>query len=283
MAATRDSLVRLLRQMIDEGGTEMHFKVPAPPLMRQDGRLVPTRMAVLRPADVQVLVQHLCELGNRQVVVSQLQDVEFAFGINGMGRFHVSLYRQRGSLGACVRRIPIEPPTLVDVGLGIDTARLVGRPGLTLAAGPMRQDVLHAMVSEYNANLRGHAVVLESPLHYLHRDATAAVVQREVGVDVASYADGVRHAVRLGADLLVVGELDTPDAVEATLTAAESGLAVLAGVGAPESELAFWWITRQFFGEHRLVVERRLELVHQATVVHPGARAAHPHAALRAI
>lgn len=243
---------------------------------------MPTRLPVLGPSDVHELLLMLSELAQREIPLAQVQDLEFAFGLAGMGRFLVSIYRQRGSLGAMVRRVPTHPPLLADLGLGPEASSRVGVPGLTLVAGPQRQAVIHALVADYNANWRGHVVILESPLYYLHRDVTAAIVQREVGVDVQDMATGVCNAMRQGSDLLVLGQLDAPEAVEATLTAAESGMAVIAGVGAPDADLAFWWLTRMFFGEHREVVEKRLTREHRATLVHPTATPVRVHT-LRAL
>lgn len=256
--ASRERLIRMLQQMVDSGATELHFKVPSTPLMRVDGQLVPVKSGPLRPAEVQEALQHLLGLANKEVPLAQLQDLTFAFGVPGMGRFQAVVYRQRGTLAIIVRRVRTTPPTLASLGVGAEFAAVLGRPGLLLVAGPNRSDLLHALVSAYNEQRRCLVTFVEPTLSYLHRDALATIAQREVGVDVASTAEGIRAATTTSTDLLAIGDLDTPDAVEMALTAAEGGLSILAGVGAPSAQLATSWLTRMFSGDRRLVVEERL-------------------------
>jgi Tfp pilus assembly ATPase PilU len=135
-----------------------------------------------------------------------------------------------------------------------------------LLAGDNRHQLLGALVSDYNARIRGHAVVIESPLNYLYRDAVATIAQREVGTDVPDYRTAIQQAIRIGADLLVIGEIEDADTADAVLTAAEWGIPVTACVCAPDAEQACWWIERLFIGERRTDIARRLTAQIQAIV-----------------
>ena len=259
---SRDSMLRILRESTEQGADEVHFKVPNRPLLRMPtGQLVPTRLHTLSPADVKAAVFALCALGHIEIPLAKITDYEFSFGINQLGRFRCIIYRQRGSLGAVVRRVNTKVPPLSELALDVSVERHVGKPGLMLIAGTNRNAALHALVNGYNARERGNVVILETPLTYLHRDAMSAITHREVGSDAPDFPEGINQAIRLNADLLAVGDIDNADTAERVLTAAEHQMPVLAGVAAPSVHEAPWWITRMFYGEHRTDIQRRLDNV----------------------
>lgn len=264
MSLHKETMVRLLKEAEAQGATEIHLKVPGPPIFRVDGRLTPTKQPRLTPRDTQEAAFSLCAMAQIEVPVGQIADYEFSFGVHRVGRFRAYLYRQRGSLAVVVRRFQTRVPTLLDLGVDLQLERFVGARGLVLVVGDRRTELLAAMVAAYNARCRGHVVCLEAPLTYLHRDAAALISAREVGSDVPSYAAGIDQAMRVGVDLLVVGDATGADCVERLLQAAEDGVPVIGAVGAPTAELAGRWMSRAFFGEHRETVEERLDLVLRA-------------------
>lgn len=257
---SRDNMLRIIREAVDQGAVEVHFKVPNRPLLRDSsGALTPTRMDALTPADVKSVVFALCAIGGLEIPVAQISDHEFSFGLNGLGRFRAFIYRQRGSLGAVVRRVTTDVPPLASLGLDGSIDAFVGQPGLVLVSGTQRIDVLHALVDSYNARERSNVVILETPLTYLHRDAMAAISHREVGTDLPDFASGINQAIRLDADLLALGDIETPAAADRLLCAAERRMPVIATVAAPNADQARWWFARLFFGQQRDDVERRLD------------------------
>jgi len=264
---SRDTMLRILRDAAEQGAEEVHFKVPNRPLLRMaSGALVPTRLSALAPADTKAAVFALCALGHLELPVAQITDHEFSFGINGLGRYRAYVYRQRGSLGAVVRRVNTRVPPIESLGLNGEIDRHVGVPGLTVVAGTLRNEVLHALIHGYNGRARAAVWILETPLTFLHRDGMAAISHREVGTDLPDYGTGVSQAMRLGADLIAVG--DVPDAVtaEKVLEAAERQMPIIASVGAPDAAQASWWLARMFYGQHRDDVERRIDAVLRSVI-----------------
>jgi len=264
---SRDTMLRILRDAAEQGAEEVHFKVPNRPLLRMaSGALVPTRLSALTPADTKSAVFALCALGHLELPVAQITDQEFSFGINGLGRYRAYVYRQRGSLGAVVRRVNTRVPPIESLGLSGDVDAYVGVPGLTLVAGTMRNEVLHALIQGYNGRARAAVWILETPLTYLHRDGMAAISHREVGTDLPDYSTGVAQAMRLSADLIALG--DVPDAATAArvLDAAERRMPVLASVGSPDAAQATWWLSRMFYGQQREDVERRIDAVLRSVI-----------------
>jgi len=264
---SRDTMLRILRDAAEQGAEEVHFKVPNRPLLRMSsGALVPTRLSALTPADTKSAVFALCALGHLELPVAQITDHEFSFGINGLGRYRAYVYRQRGSLGAVVRRVNTRVPPIDQLGLTPEIDRYVGVPGLTLVAGTMRNEVLHALIQGFNGRARAAVWILETPLTYLHRDGMAAISHREVGTDLPDYTTGVSQAVRLGADLIALGDVPDAETAGKLLDAAERRFPVLAAVGSPDAAQATWWLTRMFYGQQREDTQRRIDAVLRSVV-----------------
>ncbi|NCG18049.1 MAG: hypothetical protein GWP91_03430 [Rhodobacterales bacterium] len=259
MSLNRDAIVKLLRAAADKGATEIHFKVPSRPLIRVQGSLTPTDLPSLTPRDAQEAVFALCSLAQKELAVANITDESFSFGLNGVGRFRAYVYRQRGILSAIVQRVNTQSPALYELGVDDKIETMVGKVGLLLLCGDNRHALLGALISGYNARIRGHTVVLEAPLNYLYRDAVATIAQREVGVDVPTYATGIRQAIRIGADLLCIGEIEDKETADAVLMASEWGIPIIATVSAPDVTQAEWWISRMFLGEQRSDTERRIK------------------------
>lgn len=266
---SRDSMLRLLKECTEQGATEVHFKVPNRPLLRMgNGALVPSNnLGALGPDDVKAAIAALGSLASIELALARTTDDEFSFGVNGLGRFRVFVYKQRGTPGVVVRRVGTSVPSLEAVGLSASVEEHVGRPGILLVAGQERTRVLHALVQGYNARERGNVVIVESPLTCLHRDAMAAISHREVGTDVPDFPTAIGQALRIGTDLLALGEIADAATAEAALTAAEKRTPVLAAVAAPTAGDAPWWIARLFTGQQREDVERRLDRLLLGTVV----------------
>lgn len=254
---TRDGLTALLTQAAERGATEVHLKVPNAPVMRVRGALVPAGAVALAPSDTATILDHLVVLSGAPVN-GRPTSAEFAFGLPKVGRFHVFVYRQRGTYAIIIRRMELDTPSLAS--LTLDPQLDVG-PGLTLVAGPHRVAGLHAIVCGWNQHKSGNIVVLESPLQFLHRDSRAFVSQREVGIEVPDFPSGIRDAVRMGADLLAVGDLPDRATADACLEAAERGMPVVLSVAAARVEDGPWWLARMWDGRQRDDAERRIENV----------------------
>lgn len=261
MGYAREHVLQALRDAASSDAVELHFKVPNRPLVRvTGGALVPMSGPPLTPSDTSEIAQTLMRLAGVEIPLAGAQDIDIGLGLSGIGRFRIAIYRQRGSVAVVVRSVATSIPTLASLGAtALDP--LVGRPGLLLACGPMRTNFLAACASAYNARERGHVSIIEGQLGFLHRDGMAAIAQREVGVDVATHAAGIRGAMRVGSDLILIDEIPDAAAADALLEAAERGFSTVAGVAAPTADEAAWWLLRTIPGESRPDAERRLTSV----------------------
>lgn len=266
-AFNRDSVLALLQEAARADATDLHFKVPCPPMMRVGGTLRRLGDLVLTAHDTLDVAMSLANLAGIEIVLRD--EVEFAFGIPKLGRFRANIYRQRGSHAVVLHRVRIHPPSLEELGAPPALIDVLARPGLTLVAGPNQTGLLHALVRSYNAIMSGHLVLVESPITFLHRDDRAVISHREVGQDTIDFPTAIRRAVRAAADQLVVGDVPDPNTAEALLDAAESGLCVLVAVRAPGVEVAPEWFLRQFAGDRHEEASGRLKRVLRTCVSLP--------------
>lgn len=262
MSRTRDRIIQLLKDADTHGATELHFKVPQKPLYRVDSDLYPGNHPTLTPQDLKDLVYGLGDLASRELSINSITDERFSFGLAGVGRFQASVYRQRGSLAITIRKVPVSIPTLEELGFDQRVHPVIGRSGLMLIAGGKgRSNLVNSLVKWFNENRRGYIVLVEDQLTVLHRDGQSFMAHREVGFDVDSYAHAIKVAIKHGADLIAVNQIDDAETADAALWAAEHGVAVIGCVPASNAADAPWFVTRNFEGDRRVDSEKRVKRV----------------------
>jgi twitching motility protein PilT len=216
----------LLRVVIDEKASDLHISVGAPPAVRLGGRLIKLDTRPLTPEDTESLARSIASEGHLQKVQEE-GSVDFGFTFREQNRFRVSIYRQKGNLGIALRLIPRKLMTLEEIGLPESVRQLLTMPrGLILVTGPTgsgKTTTLAAMLDVINATTDSHIITIEDPIEYFHNHQKGIVNQREVGVDVPSFAEGLRRALRQDPDVILVGEMRDLATMETAITAAETG------------------------------------------------------------
>lgn len=222
----------LLAEACEAGVSDIHFKVPGRPRFRVNGNLVNTTHPGLRPEDTHRVAQTVLELAGQEMALSQVSDLSLGFGVQRLGRFRATIYRQRGSFGVAIHRMALTAPTLEQLSAPPGLADAVwGEPGITLVTGRTeRLSALAALVDGYNRECAGQLLCLEQPLEYLHSDDQAAIAQREVGVDVPSFSEGLEVALVDDSDAIMLTDMPSPTAIEYALRLAEGGRPVVAGL-----------------------------------------------------
>ncbi len=261
MRIDRESLIRLLREACEADATDVHLKVPGRPALRVDGELVPTSHPKLLPDDTHRAAGVLLGLAGVDAPLGKGGETEFAFGVAGVGRFRVHIYKQRGSIGILIHRMAVQVPQLAELRAPEEWGTLVGQPGLILCSGSRRRDLLASLVHAYNQDRRGHVILLEAMMEYLHADRSAAISQREVGIDTDDWASGLRSALRQDPDVVVVGDIADRAVAELVLRAAEAGTSVLAGVPTAEPTRSARWFMHLFGGQREAEISQRVSEV----------------------
>jgi twitching motility protein PilT len=221
----------LLEILMQRRGSDLHMCVGSPPVIRVDGDLEPLNYAELTTTKLQELVYAILS-DERIIEFENTHELDFAYSVAGLSRFRVNVHRQRGSVGAVLRAIPMRPPTLDQLKMPPILRHLTTRPrGLILVTGPTgsgKSTTLAAMINEINHNRRCHIVTIEDPIEFLHRNNRSIIIQREVGADTNSFNSALRHVLRQDPDVILIGEMRDLETIAAAVTAAETGHLVLA-------------------------------------------------------
>jgi twitching motility protein PilT len=221
----------LLRITIESRASDLHLSVGIPPTIRVDGELTQINAEKLTATRINELIYAL--LTDEQISeFEEHWELDFAYSVRGLSRFRVNVHRQRGSVGAVFRAIPVDPPSLDGLGMPEVLKKLAGRPrGLVLVTGPTgsgKSTTLAAMIREINVTRRRHVVTVEDPIEFLHRNEKSIIIQREVGSDTKTFAAALRHVLRQDPDVILIGEMRDLETIAAAITAAETGHLVLA-------------------------------------------------------
>jgi twitching motility protein PilT len=220
----------LLEEVVKRSGSDLHVKLGAPPMVRVDGSLVPLDVPQPTNEEMDAAVDEILT-PNQNKEFRETSEVDFAFGVPGLGRFRANFYRQRGSTAMAFRLIPFDPPHVSELNLPPTIRELALKPrGLVLVTGTVgsgKSTTLAAMVREINTNLRKNILTIEDPVEFLHRDNKSLISQREVGSDTESFAAALRHILRQDPDVILIGEIRDQLTMSIALTAANTGHLVL--------------------------------------------------------
>ena len=224
---------RLLQACVSQNSTDIHLTVGRAPVFRIHGRLRPLETKVLEPDDTVALMKSITPERNQQ----ELQEeggTDFGFAFGDEARFRVSVFKQKGSIAVVLRLIPTDIMTFEEIGLPKICAALCRRPrGMFLVTGPTgcgKTTTLACMVNYINENLDHHIITIEEPIEYYHNHKKSIINQREVGIDVPSFAEALRRVLRQDPDVILVGELRDLETIESAIRAAETGHLVFSTV-----------------------------------------------------
>lgn len=254
------SIASTLGQAVQAGASDVHLSVGLPPRWRLGGELsaVPG-WGPLSAADMEAAARWI--LGERSEDFDNSGDFDAAISYAG-ARWRVSLYRQRGGLALALRQIPSVVPRLEALGLPGAVVNLAGiSQGLVLFCGPTgsgKTTSIAALIDRVNRTRSCHILTIEDPVEYVHSSKKATVHQREVGVDTADFASGLRHALRQDPDVILVGEMRDLETMRTALAAAETGHLVFATVHASSASEAFHRIIDAFPGVEQSQVRAML-------------------------
>jgi twitching motility protein PilT len=221
-----------LRYLIKNEGSDLHLKVPAPPIIRLNGDMVPIEGAPrLTPDVTEAALRQILDDPAKIQEFETDHEVDFAYSITGLGRFRVNAFLQRGTISMVMRAIPVQIKTIDELQLPEVIKTLSqeerGIILLTGTTGSGKSTTLAAMINHMNTTMRKHIVTIEDPIEFLHRDQQSIINQREVGMDTASFKRALRRVLRQDPDVILVGEMRDEETVQTALSAAETGHLVL--------------------------------------------------------
>lgn len=219
----------ILEQAVSQGASDIFIIAGLPVSCRINGIIKKENDERLRPADTEALLEGIYEMaGNRDISnLHKHGDDDFSFAIQGVSRFRVSAYKQRGALSAVIRVITFTLPSYKDLGIS-DYIMQLGNSGkgMVLVTGPAgsgKSTTLACIIDQINKTKDGHIITLEDPLEFLHRHERCVISQREINVDTDNYVTALRSALRQSPDVILLGEMRDYETITVAMTAAETG------------------------------------------------------------
>ncbi len=226
MPANNVLIDKLLATVISLKASDLHIAVGQPPVIRHHGRMRRLDTKVLEQDDTTALMKSITP-DRCQQELQEKGGSDFAIEFTDGYRFRVAIFKQRGNIGMVLRRIPSAFLTFEQVGMPDAVKRLITRPrGLLLVTGPTgsgKTTSLASMINFINENYDRHIITMEDPIEYYHKHKKCTINQREIGVDVHSFPEALRRALRMDPDIILVGEMRDLDTIHAAIEAAETG------------------------------------------------------------
>ena len=219
----------LLRRAVELGASDIHLKLDQPPMLRRDGAIAPlSECPALGAADLLGALETVTRVTPERLrTFHESGDLDIAYTADGLPRFRVNVFRQRGAISFAFRVIPRDVPSFEQLNLPPGVGRLASEHrGLVLvtgATGSGKTTTLAAMLDHINRTRHQHIVTIEDPIEILHPDRNCIVNQREIGLDTENFAQALRRVLRQDPDTILIGELRDAETAQTALQAAESG------------------------------------------------------------
>ena len=222
----------ILELVVEKGATDLHIKVPSPPVLRIDSVLVPQEeWPSFTAKDIEMIFEEITTIEQR-AAFSREWELDFAYSVPGLARFRVNALQQRGTMSLAFRLVPSSVPSIDELGLPQICKELILKPrGLILVTGPAgsgKSTTMATMINHLNENATRSVITIEDPIEYLFRDQKCIIRQRDMRDDTKSFSTALVHALRHDPDVIVIGEMRDLETISTAITAAETGHLVLA-------------------------------------------------------
>ena len=221
-----NNIKKLLQSIVAHGASDLHLVSRSEPQLRLDGKLKPINLPKLTGMDIEEMCYSLLT-EKQKLAFEEHNELDFALELEGIGRFRANFYRTLGDMAAAFRVIPIDIPSLDDLGAPEVYKRLIQREkGLILVTGPTgsgKSTTLAAMINEINMTEAKHVITVEDPVEFVHQNKKCIFSHRGIGDDTSSFATALKYAMRQDPDIILVGEMRDKETIAAALTAAETG------------------------------------------------------------
>lgn len=251
----------LLKQVKEMSATDLQLTAGVPPSMRMSSELRRLNMPSLTPSNMKDYAKAL--LGAEQQAKFETENnLDFSFTDVEHGRFRVNIYKQRNSVSITMRRIPDVIPSLSQLGLPPDIENFALKTqGLILITGPAghgKSTTMAALVDIINTKRKCNIITLEDPVEYMFKHKSSNVNQREIGIDTASFHEGLKHIFRQDPDVIVIGEMRDPDSFRIALQAAETGHLVLSTLHSRNATSTIDRVIDMFPAEEQIQIRTQL-------------------------
>ncbi|MGF1519132.1 MAG: type IV pilus twitching motility protein PilT [Nodosilinea sp.] len=216
----------LMEEVIERGGSDLHLSAGLPPYIRISGKLTPTEHEPMTSESCQRLIFSMLNNTQRKQL-EQTWELDCSYGVKGLARFRVNVYKDRGTYAACLRALSSKIPSMETLGLPNIVRELSEKPrGLILVTGPTgsgKSTTLASMINNINLTRPEHILTVEDPIEFVYEPIKSLIHQRQIGEDTKSFANALRAALREDPDVILVGEMRDLETISLAISAAETG------------------------------------------------------------
>lgn len=262
-------LNQILAIAFEKKVSDVHFEVDNPPFFRGRGQLIRSKLPKLTPADTEFIAQNIMEHNNR-TLPPELRELDASYSLPTGGRFRVSIFHQRGSIGIVMRVIPPHVGTFQELNLPPVLGEIIKAPnGLILVTGPTgngKSTTLASMIRSINENFSYNIITIEDPIEFLFTSSKSCIIQREVGIDTEDFGSALRAALRMDPDVIMVGEMRDLNTIDACIKAAETGHLVFSTLHTQNASSTINRLVGNFPPDAQEVIRQRLADILVATV-----------------
>lgn len=260
----------LLQLAVENGASDVHIKSNKPAVLRLNGRLETVDMDILTPNVIGHFVETACP-ANFFDGWQQDNQVDFSYRVEGVGRFRVNAFYQRGIPSVVFRHVKDKPPTFEQLKLNANvlTKLCKQNDGITLVCGPTgsgKSSTLASMLNWINQNLDKHIVTLEDPIEFTYSDVRSIFNQREIGIDTPSFQMGLKSVLRQDPDIILIGEMRDATSFNAALSASETGHYVLGTLHSSNAQQAIQRLFEFYPPDEHVGLRRQVASALRATI-----------------
>lgn len=262
-------IIQFLKSAVATGASDEHLKVGHAPYIRKNGFIMKTNMPVLSKEELERAVMSIAPTSLLDDIALTL-DIDFMFEIRGCSRFRINYNRQLGMPALVVRNIPYGIPTLSDLNLPEVLNDIIKyQNGIVLVTGPTgsgKSTTLASLINEIASNNAKHIITIEDPIEYVFNSSKSIISQRQVGVDTASFSDGIKYSLRQDPDVIFIGEIRDRETMAAALKASETGHLVFSTLHTNDAVQTINRIVNMFEESNRELVRKQLSDTLRATI-----------------
>lgn len=249
--------------------SDIHFEVDNPPMFRARGHLLRSKLENLTPKDTEFIAHTVMEEHKRKLP-EDVKEFDTSYTLPNVGRFRVSIFRQRNKIGIVMRVIPHAIGSFEELNLPPVLGQIVQAPnGLILVTGPTgngKSTTLASMIRFINENFNHNIITIEDPIEFLFTSNKSCIIQRELGIDTDSFSGALRAAMRMDPDVIMVGEMRDLETIDACIKAAETGHLVLSTLHTNNAASTINRMVGHFPPDAQEIVRHRLAEILVATV-----------------
>lgn len=257
-------ILDFLRSAIHKGASDIHIKSGNPPMLRIDGRIVPTEYKSLSPDETRQSIYAIMTSEQRRIF-EERREMDLSLQLDGLARFRMNVYSESGNIGAALRVIPIDPIPLDELGLPPVLKKLaLERQGLVLVTGPTgsgKSTTLAAMIDFINTTKDVHIVTAEDPIEFYYTNKKSIITQRELGTDTKDFPSALKYALRQDPDVILIGEMRDQETILSAMKAAETGHLVFSTLHTTDSVQTINRILNYFPPHERESLRHELAMV----------------------